>query len=548
ILFEHGYVDLVPAMLIAIAAGIVLSLATGIPSIRLSSWTLGLVSFFLVLLLPGVVNIFKSQTGGLDGIPGLLNPTFLGIDVGSSERYYVLTIALVFTWTVALRNLLRSRFGLALQNMREGTLLAPSLGVPVVQLRLFAYAISSIPAAIAGCIYAYYARFVSPESFQLDILVAVIAAAVVGGLGSIYGPIVGAALLVLGPLRASSFKDYSLIVYGGFLVFVAVVFPTGVAGAFKTLVRYLRNRSNKGRTQEETEVRIERGERPDLSIPGERLEVSKINKSFGGVHVLRDVSLYAEPGTVTAIIGPNGAGKTTLLNTISGFIQGESGTVSIGGKQTSGLSAADVAHLGVGRTFQTPIIPHSISVLEVVASGRLTQGRLGMPSAVLRLPKYHNTRRTDLAASREVLKFAGMGRLADQDAMGLPLGTRRLLEVVRAVVAKPHVILLDEPAAGLDDDGLEELGDLIEHMRNAGATVVLVEHNVPFVLKVADLVHVLDFGEVISTGTPEHVRNDPRVIACYLGGPRHKKDERSGDPTADEPPAAEALAGRETEA
>jgi branched-chain amino acid transport system permease protein len=173
-----------------------------------------------------------------------------------------------------------------------------------------------------------------------------------------------------------------------------------------------------------------------------------------------------------------------------------------------------------------------MSVVEVVESGRLPHGSLGLLGAVLRFPTFLITRRDDRRRALEALHFAGLARLADEDAQSLPLGTRRLLEVVRAVVAEPHVVLLDEPAAGLDDDGLEDLRSLIRLMREAGATIVLVEHNVPFVMGVADTVFVLDFGEMISAGTPETVRNDPKVIACYLGGPRSTQRSSTTSATA----------------
>jgi branched-chain amino acid transport system permease protein len=515
ILFNHGHRELLLAMALAVFAGLVISLATGIPSIRLSSWTLGLVSFFLVLLIPGVVSIFDSETGGLNGISGLFDPTFFGIHLDGPERYYLMSFVVTFAWLFAMRNLVRSRFGTALQNMREGPLLSTSLGVSTLGLRLGAYLISSVPAALAGCIYTYTAGIVSPEGFSLDVVVAIIAAAVVGGLGSLYGAMIGAFLLVIGPLRAASFKEYSLIIYGGFLVFVAVLFPSGVAGALKQLRDRVVRRFA---APPQTEAEGPPAARPALAIPGERLEIEGVSKRFGGLRALDDVTMVAEPGRVTALIGPNGAGKTTLLNTVSGFTPTDGGTISIGDRTVSGLRAERVARSGVGRTFQTPMIPRSMTVVEVVESGRLSRGRIGLLASVLRLPSFRRTRVVDRAMAQEALRFAHLDRVAGEDAQALPLGTRRLLEVVRAVVAEPHVVLLDEPAAGLDDDGLRELGTLVRHMRDAGATVVLVEHNVPFVLDVADTVYVLEFGAVIASGPPHAVRTDPKVIASYLGG------------------------------
>jgi len=515
ILFNHGQQDLAVAVTVAIAVGLVLSLATGIPSVRLSSWTLGLVSFFLVLILPGVVTIFKSQTGGLEGIGGLFNPKFLGVHLTSSRSYYLTALGLAVLWTVVMRNLIRSPFGLALQNMREGPLLSTSLGVSTLRLRLSAYLLSSIPAAVAGCLYAYLSGFVSPEGFGLDVVVAIIAAGVVGGLGTTYGAMIGAALLVLGPLRASSFKEYSLIVYGGFLVFVAVVFPAGVAGAV------MRVRTALTRRRPELAPAAVVADKPVLVIPGAPLHVSGVSKAFGGVQALKHVDMVAEPGSVTALIGPNGAGKTTLLNTISGFTPIDAGVIAVGDRSISDLRAEEVARAGIGRTFQTPMIPRGMQVVEIIESGRLCHGRLGLMGTVLRLPRFRSTRRSDRRSAEDALAFCGLSRVAYAEAQSLPLGTRRLLEVVRAVVAEPHVVLLDEPAAGLDDEALEELRSLIGLLRDAGATVVLVEHNVPFVLNVADVVYVLDFGTMIANGPPNEVRRDPKVIESYLGSPRN---------------------------
>jgi branched-chain amino acid transport system permease protein len=245
--------------------------------------------------------------------------------------------------------------------------------------------------------------------------------------------------------------------------------------------------------------------------------VSEVHKQFGGLRALDGAALRAEPGQVTALIGSNGAGKTTLLNAISGFIPPESGEITVDGEALTGRSAAKIARVGVSRAFQTPVIPEGMTVLEVVASGALRRGHLVSPATILRLPSFRRGRRADDRAARGLLQMAGLQHLTDQEAIAIPLGLRRLVEVLRAAMGSPRVIMLDEPAAGLGDTALADLGRLIDLMRTRGATVVLIEHNVPFVMSVADRVYAMDAGRLIAEGTPDEVRSSPEVISSYLG-------------------------------
>jgi branched-chain amino acid transport system permease protein len=206
--------------------------------------------------------------------------------------------------------------------------------------------------------------------------------------------------------------------------------------------------------------------------------------------------------------------------------------VTLAGRSLTGLRPHRVSQLGVGRTFQTPMIPEKMTVLEVVQTGRLRLGRVGMLRSILRLPTFYRQHREDRRAAMAALSFAGLAHLADRDAGSLPLGTRRLLEVVRSVAGEPNILLLDEPAAGLDDEGLRELSLLMRRTRDAGGTVVLVEHNVPFVMEVADHVFAMELGRVIASGPPDVVRNDRRVIDSYLGR-RGEPLPQSADPSLD---------------
>ncbi|RAY11920.1 branched-chain amino acid ABC transporter substrate-binding protein [Actinomadura craniellae] len=509
ILYQHGFTDILGGFAVAVCLAAVTGLLTGIPGLRLSRWALALVSFFYVLLVPELLKLFESETGGTAGLAGILAPTFFGWPLGTTG-FYVVAVVVTLLWMLLQRNLIVSRFGQFLRILSASPTLTESLGGSVYRLRVQAYVIGALPAGLAGVLYTYLTGFVSPEAFTLHLLIALLAATVVGGAASVWGAPVGAAILVLGPLQLKSFEEYSTLAYGVFLVVIGTAFSGGLAGlARKLRDRVLPRPGPQGAGDGESAA--------DLSIPGTRMVVAGVEKSFAGLRALSGVDLTVEPGTIAAIIGPNGAGKTTLLNLVSGLLPADTGRVELAGRELTGLRAHQVSRLGVGRTFQTPVDLGSMSVLEVVESGRFRKGNLGSLSAILRLPKYHRVREADRKAAVAALSFAGLEHAAAQDAASLPLGTRRLLEVVRSVAGEPSVLLLDEPAAGLDDSELRELGMLMRRIRDAGGTVVLVEHNVPFVMDVADQVFAMELGRVIAAGPPEVVRRDQRVIDSYLG-------------------------------
>jgi len=242
-----------------------------------------------------------------------------------------------------------------------------------------------------------------------------------------------------------------------------------------------------------------------------------VSKNFGGNQALLDVSLSASPGQITALIGPNGSGKTTLLNMVCGFYRTDSGEIILGEDRLNHLAPHRIALAGVARTFQTPNLPTGITVAEAVSSGRYAKARASMWSAVFRTPKYRRVRKADAAQADQVLELVGLADVRDTEATALPLGRRRLLELAKALIASPRVLLLDEIASGLDEDEVDRIGVLLAKFREAGATVVLVEHNFRLVLEVADHIAVLAHGQVIAEGSPALIEQDPRVLSEYLG-------------------------------
>jgi len=500
--------DFALALVVSAVVGLLLGLLTGVPGLRLGGWMLAVASFFLVLLVPDVVQIFSEQTGGNQGMSGIPLPELFGFELGDTGLY-VVTVLVTSAWFALFRNLVVSRLGRSLTVLRESPVLASSLGISVFGLKLKAYALSGLPAAMAGTIFAYLNGFNAPGSFGIELTMAVLTASILGGSRSVYGVFLGAAVMQLGPMRTTAFGDYALIAYGVLLVIVGVLIPGGIVG----LVRRRRRTAQPATTaagQAEATAR--------LTMPGRRLEVSGVSKDFGGVRALTGAGFVAGPGEVVALIGPNGSGKTTLLNLISGFYRVDAGTVRLDGVTVSGRPAAAVARAGVRRTFQTPLIP-GMSVREVVASGRFSLDRAGIVATVLRLPRYRRALRRDRAAADEMLAAAGLSGVAAHRADALPLGTRRVVELARALAGEPAVLLLDEAASGLDEKEVAALAALVRAVRDGGGTVVLVEHDFGLVRSLADRVVVLSQGQVVTEGTPAEIAVHPEVLQHYLGAP-----------------------------
>jgi len=512
ILSEHGQTDLLLQLVVSGAAALLVGLITGIPGLRLNAWSLAMTSFFLVLLIPDLLQIFTSQTGGTDGLSGIQNVTLFGAAL-TSEQFYLAIAVVAIAWFAVMRNIVTSRHGVAFQVLKQSPVLASSQGMAVFRMKLLAYALGAIPAGLAGALFANLDQYISPDAFDFTLATSVLAASILGGSASVYGAAIGAAVMQFGPNESTAFQQYALLVYGAFLVVGGVLLKGGVTRLAVALVR----RIDRAAGLSAPPARDTGPPSEPPSLPGAVLRVTGVSKLFGGNQALRDVSLAAEPGKVTALIGPNGSGKTTLLNMVSGFYRIDEGEISLGGTRLNGLAPYRVAKAGVARTFQTPNLPAGITVAEAVTSGRYTRSRASMWSAVLRTPRYRAVRKADVAEAGRVLELVGLSSLRDTAADSLPLGMRRLLELARALIAQPRVLLLDEIASGLDEDEVDRIAVLLAAIRDAGATVVLVEHNFRLVLELADHIVVLAHGEVIADGPPAQIENDPRVLQEYLG-------------------------------
>ncbi|MEV4092135.1 branched-chain amino acid ABC transporter ATP-binding protein/permease [Streptosporangium saharense] len=512
-----GMTDVTLALAAAVLAAVVVGLVTGVPGLRLGGWSLAMVTFFLVILVPNLIDVFEHFTGGTLGLAAAV-PTLFGAEI-TGDRLYILILVVTGLWFAVARNLLLSRHGNMFLVLRQSPILASMLGVSVYRLKLLVYVVGAIPAALAGALFSMLDGFIAPETFTFALALSVLAASVVGGSTSVYGALAGAAVMQLGQQTFTQFQDWQLVIYGAFLLLAGVLFNRGLAGLFHDGVAAARRRGwlPPNRPSAKAAAASE-GREPQLGrLDGAVLLTEGLSKSFGGNKALQDVSVEARPGEVTALIGPNGSGKTTLLNLICGFYKPSGGRLLLDEEQVGGRAPYRIARLGVARTFQTPLIPQHMSTLAFVATGRYVTHRVGLLAAVLRLPAFRRGYAADDAEAYALLRLLGIEDVADRPVNSLALGTRRLVEVARSLAAGPRVFLFDEVGSGLDESDLVVLERAIEMIRAAGGTVILVEHNFPLVLKLADRIHVLSQGRLIASGTPAEIQADRRVLAEYTG-------------------------------
>ncbi len=507
-----------------VLSAVAVGLLAGAPGLRVGKWYLAMISFFLVVLIGDAAAVFESVTGGFDGLRGIPRPDIGGpFSLGAMYVVAILTVALVF---VASRNLLRSSWGLVFAVLRQSDVALSGLGISPYRTKLLAYGLAAVPAGTAGAVFAYLSRFVGPSSFNFELAVFFLAAVVVGGQGSLVGPIVGVGLLTFLQDTIDTrigLEEYNGAIYGTILISVMVFLPHGIAGIGREfLARHRVDRSHaeaanegSGPVDDELPPLVR-----DLKIHGEPsdLRLEGVSKHFGGVTAIDDLSQTFASNSISALIGPNGSGKTTLLNLIMGYYRPDGGSITLGSSDITRASADVTGKLGVARTFQTPILASGLTALQNVAVALHPDRRCTAMEVVLGLPRARRDEARRQHDALSILNWLGIGHVAKMQATSLPLGTQRLVEIARAVARRPSFLLLDEPASGLSGSEVARLAQVLELLRSVGFSIVLVEHNVGFVMGLADNVTVLNFGQVLAAGPPADIQNDERVIAAYLGG------------------------------
>jgi len=453
---------------------------------------------------------FFGRNDGISGIPPL---SLFGLSLVDGRLYLTLIWAVLVLVIVATNNLLDSRVGRAIRSLRGGALAAASFGVNTPATRQLAFVYAAVLAAIAGWLYAHLQRSVNPTPFGLNASIEYMLMAVLGGAGQVGGAVLGAVLVTVIndqlqdwlPRLLGQRGNYETIVFG---VILLAVLQTAPEGLWPHLFR--------GRARKRTVAAAAALPRRDMPPAGSPvLAVDNLSKRFGGLIAVNEISFAVNAGEIVGLIGPNGAGKSTSFNLITGVADPSSGAVRLFGEVLTGQPARDIAQRGVARSFQHVKLVPGMSVIENVAIGAHLRGQAGALAGVLRLDRAEEARLFAEAARQ--LARVGLAEQADRKATDLALGQQRVVEIARALCLDPVLLLLDEPAAGLRHHEKVELAALLRRLRAEGVAVLLVEHDMDFVMNLTDRLVVMDFGTKLAEGTAEVVRRDPAVIEAYLG-------------------------------
>ena len=453
--------------------------------------------------------------GGHNGMSGL-PPIWIGpLSLEPNAAIYYLIWAMLVLAMLAIANLLQSREGRAIRSLRGGAVMVESLGINVFRVRLIAFVIAALLAGVSGWLYAHMSRFVSPAPFDVRMGIDYLFMAILGGSGQIFGAVVGSALLTMLtnalqdvlPNFSGNGEQLQAVVFAIIYV-LALQFARG--GIMPLVLRYLPRRA-KGVPREAAP--LPRRKMPEPGKP--LLAVDGLVKRFGGLEAVNRVGFAVAAGEIVGLIGPNGAGKSTVFNIITGALRSDSGRVAFLGEDITRANQRRIAAVGIARTFQHVKLRSSMSLIDNVLLGTYLRTRSGFAAGALRLDRAEEARARFEALHQ--LKRVGLGANPNELAGNLPLGRQRILEVARALAADPALIILDEPAAGLSRPEKRALAELLRALRKEGVTVLLVEHDVEFVMTLVDRIVVMDFGSKLVEGAPAAVRADPRVQEAYLG-------------------------------
>jgi ABC-type branched-subunit amino acid transport system ATPase component/ABC-type branched-subunit amino acid transport system permease subunit len=514
------------SMLITVFSAVVI----GTIILRTKSHSFVIITIAVLLSAQLVASNWRSFTGGTEGI--IFKSPSWAHALGNLPYYYmffaVLLVTIALVWFIT-----NSRLGDGFTAIRDDEAKAASIGINITLYKIIAYALSAAPFGLAGAIYAQYLGFVNPiGSFNILLSVYLVLAALVGGKGTLWGPIIGGFIIAL----ANEFSTISsggvsarVLIMGLVLVITVMFVPQGLLNSIKNSLA--RRKSNKTSVafidqasiaEKSRDIPIERIVRPhsNTSIKTDSiLTITDVHKSFGGVKAVNGVSLKVKRGSITGLIGPNGSGKTTLFNCITGTYAIDSGSVTLNGEDISKLSPWIRAHKGLGRTFQITRLFKSMNVLDNLVAP------LEKPS--VREMLANKTQGDEVERARDVLSFMGLGAFEQTKVGTLSFGQQKLVEFAQILMLRPDIVMLDEPASGINPILIERLSTAIRKLNEAGTTFLIVEHNIPLILSLCDYVHVLSSGELMVSGSPEDVRNDEAVIEAYLG-PKDLLEESHG--------------------
>jgi len=537
------------ALVGALVFGLLLGFLISLTATRASSMYFAMITMAFNTVLQEWISEWGTVTGGFAGLSGIPRPRILGGAMNTTQFYYLVLI-LTLIIIVVFRNLVNSKYGRAFKGIMLNEQGSAALGIRPNLYKALSFAIAGGMASFAGTLYAHLEGFVSPELMSGAMALTMFVALMMGGSGTILGPILGVTFVMVMQRLIAPFALYQALIFGLVLLGVIYLFPKGLIGIWEDIMEW-RKEKTKGATEKkvfsynEEELKaffdenIEAYEQGDslgdslsdsLSGTAESvLRLVNVSKSFGGVQALKNVSMDVRTAAIHGLIGPNGSGKSTLINVISGTLSRDEGEVYFRNEKLNHPSYA-IAQKGVGRVFQIPHLFDKVTVMHNLLAGYHMRMKEGLLPVLLGLPQYRRCEKETQVMAKKLIDLAGLSGLEDMKVAKLSHGQKRMLELIRAIMVNPRLLMLDEPATGLSALELENLAELIKVMRDRGISVLLIEHNMRFVMNLCDTITVLEEGEVISEGTPAEVKADPRVLEAYIGTGGVLKSDKPNEP------------------
>ncbi|MCA3618066.1 MAG: branched-chain amino acid ABC transporter ATP-binding protein/permease [Methylobacterium sp.] len=516
-------VGFLPGVIGSVALTAAMGAVLAYPSVRVRGVFLAVITVAFGLVFVNVLREWVPVTGGASGLSSIPRGEFLGLPLTLRPNawyalYYVVLFCLVLSFLLQY-TILRSYLGRAMRASAMSENAARALGISIIRTRTIAFMISAGFAGLAGALFTNLALFVNYESFRFTQSVEFLLMAILGGAGTLLGPLVGTVTVFYSSVLLQAFEQWQTFFYGLMLLLVLFAMPKGVVGSIEG---WLVHRQNRGRTPASSNwphwtPELDGVVRPPAAGQKETLRLEGLTLRFGGLVAVDSVDLVATTGTVHALIGPNGAGKSSVINMISGFYRPSAGKIRLAGQDVTGVASTAMAAAGVARTFQNTELFGAMSALENVMVGFHGSFSCGVLAAAARTPAARRQEAAARAQAKALLDFVGLTEFADVAASSLPFGHQRRLEIARALALRPRLLLLDEPAAGLTHGEIEDLVRLIQVLAQRHLTILLVEHHVDMIMAVSDHVTVLDYGQVIASGRPAEIRENPRVIEAYFG-------------------------------